>query len=51
MNILDSLLSEIPNKYHPYFSDVEGEYKALNELRNDYFNPQNRHDKTENQRV
>lgn len=51
MNILDSLLREIPNKYHSYFSDVEGEDKALNELRNDYFNPQNRHEKAENKRV
>ena len=51
MSILDSLLQQIPSKYHPYFNDVEGEYKALSELRNEYFNSGNRHENTESQRV
>lgn len=51
MNILDSLLQEIPSKYHPCINDVKGEHMALNELRKDYFNPDNRHENTENQRV
>ena len=46
-----SILEEIPKKYHSYLTDVEGEYKALNELKIDYFNSQNRHDNTEDQRV
>ena len=51
MNTIESLLQEIPPKYHLYLNDVEGENKALNELQNDYFNSKNRHQYTENQRV